>query len=74
MHINTATTDAAKIVQRQLEDYNTRDIEAIMEMRSTTARYFEHPSTLLASGATRYAGVISRDSKIRFYMGNSSGA
>jgi hypothetical protein len=43
--------DVEKIVQRQLDAYNARDIDAFMAMWASEARYFEHPSKLLASGA-----------------------
>jgi hypothetical protein len=56
MDIDTASTDAAKLVQRQLDAYNSRDIEAFMAMWSPTAQYFEHPTTLLASGAAEIRG------------------
>jgi hypothetical protein len=43
--------DAAAIVQRQLDAYNRRDIEALLATYAADAELFEHPSTLLASGA-----------------------
>jgi hypothetical protein len=39
------------IVQRQLDAYNAKDIEALMTIYATDAEQFEHPSKLLASGA-----------------------
>jgi putative hydrolase of HD superfamily len=39
------------VVQRQLDAYNARDIDAILGTYAEDARQFEHPSTLLASGA-----------------------
>jgi hypothetical protein len=44
--------NAERIVQRQLEAYNARDIDAFMAMWASDAQYFEHPSKLLASGAS----------------------
>lgn len=43
-------TDAASVVQRQLEAYNARDIEALLATYAADAELFEHPSKLLASG------------------------
>jgi hypothetical protein len=42
--------DPASIVQRQLDAYNARDIEALLAIYSEDAQLFEHPSKLLASG------------------------
>jgi hypothetical protein len=39
------------IVQRQLDAYNARDVEALLAAYAEDAQLFEHPSTLLASGA-----------------------
>ena len=39
------------IVQQQLDAYNSRDIEALLAIYADDAQMFEHPSTLLASGA-----------------------
>jgi hypothetical protein len=38
------------VVQRQLDAYNNRDIEAFMATWAADAQYFEHPGKLLASG------------------------
>jgi hypothetical protein len=43
--------DSAAIVQRQLDAYNSRDIEALLATYADDAEVFEHPSTLLARGA-----------------------
>ncbi len=43
--------DIEKVIQIQLDAYNAHDIEAFMAMWAEDALYFEHPSTLLASGA-----------------------
>jgi hypothetical protein len=48
---NTSPTGAEKIVQSQLDAYNSRDLEAFMAMWSPDAQFFEHPAKLLASGA-----------------------
>lgn len=39
------------IVQRQLDAYNARDIDALLATYAPDARQYEHPATLLASGA-----------------------
>jgi hypothetical protein len=45
------TTDAERIVQRQLDAYNARDIDAFMAVWTDDAQCFEHPSKPLARGA-----------------------
>jgi hypothetical protein len=42
---------AEEVVQRQLDAYNAKDINALVETYATDAEQFEHPSKLLASGA-----------------------
>lgn len=39
------------VVQRQLDAYNARDVEALLAVYAEDAHMFEHPSKLLASGA-----------------------
>lgn len=39
------------VVQRQLEAYNARDINALLAIYADDAQQFEHPSTLLARGS-----------------------
>ena len=46
MHDMTSET----IVQRQLDAYNSRDIEALLAIYAEDAQMFEHPSKLLARG------------------------
>src|SRR5689334_338506 len=41
------------VVQRQLDAYNARDIEALMATYAEDAQQFEYPATLLASGASQ---------------------
>jgi hypothetical protein len=43
--------DPATIVQRQLDAYNARDIDALLATYAADARQFAHPATLLATGA-----------------------
>jgi hypothetical protein len=39
------------VVQRQLEAYNSRNIDALLATYAEDAQMFEHPATLLADGA-----------------------
>ena len=41
------------VVQRQLDAYNARDVEAIVATYAEDAQQFEYPATLLASGAAQ---------------------
>jgi hypothetical protein len=43
--------DPEAVVQRQLDAYNARDIEALLAIYADDAQMFEHPATLLASGS-----------------------
>jgi hypothetical protein len=45
--------DPENVVQRQLEAYNARDVEAILAICAEDAQQFEHPSTLIASGSAQ---------------------
>ena len=45
------TSEAEAVVARQLDAYNARDIDAFMLCWAPDAQYFQHPATLLASGA-----------------------
>ena len=49
--MNPPDTRPEAIVQRQLDAYNARDIDAFMINWAGDAQFFEHPATLLASGA-----------------------
>lgn len=40
------------VVQRQLDAYNAKNLDALMAIYAEDAQQFEHPSKLLASGAT----------------------
>ena len=44
-------TTADTVVQRQLDAYNARDIDALLATYAPDARQYEHPAKLLASGA-----------------------
>lgn len=41
----------AAVIQRQLDAYNARDVDAILATYASDARQFEHPATLVAAGA-----------------------
>jgi hypothetical protein len=41
----------AAVVQRQLDAYNARDVDALLATYAPDARQYEHPATLLATGA-----------------------
>lgn len=47
----TAMPDAAAVVQRQLDAYNAHDVDALLATYAADARQYDHPATLLASGA-----------------------
>jgi hypothetical protein len=47
----TLSSTPESVVQRQLDAYNARNIEALMATYSDDAQQFEYPATLLASGA-----------------------
>ncbi len=50
--MTTSTTPEA-VVQRQLDAYNARDVEALLATYADDAQQFEHPSTLLTSGTAQ---------------------
>jgi hypothetical protein len=43
--------DPVAVVQRQLDAYNARDIEALLAIYAADAELYEHPSKLLATGS-----------------------
>lgn len=43
----------AAVVQRQLDAYNAKDLEALLAIYAEDARLFEHPATLLAAGTAQ---------------------
>ncbi len=45
------SSDPEAVVQRQLDAYNARDIDALMATYADDVQVFEHPATMLASGA-----------------------
>lgn len=46
-----STVAPESVVQRQLDAFNSRDIEALLAAYAKDAQMFEHPSQLLASGS-----------------------
>ena len=49
----------AAVVQRQLDAYNARDIDALLATYASDARQFEHPGKLVASGAAQIRERLS---------------
>jgi len=47
-------TDPIAVVQRQLDAFNARDLDALLATYAEEAQMFEHPSKLLASGAATF--------------------
>ena len=45
--------DPAAVVQRQLDAYNARDVDALLATYADDAQTFEHPAKLLASGSVQ---------------------
>jgi hypothetical protein len=48
------TADSEAVVQRQLDAFNARDIDALLATYAGDAQLFEHPSKLLASGSAAF--------------------
>jgi len=51
--------DPAAVVQRQLEAFNARDVEALLAVYAGDAQMFEHPSKLVAQGKEEVRGRFS---------------
>lgn len=51
--VSNSSSSAEAVVQRQLDAYNARDLDALVGAYSPDARLFEHPDTLLASGSVQ---------------------
>ena len=47
------SNEPENVVQRQLDAYNARDLEAFMATYAEEAQLFEHPAILIASGAAQ---------------------
>ena len=52
-HTPNASVAPEAVVQRQLDAYNARDVDALVNVYAVDARIFEHPATLLASGTAQ---------------------
>ncbi len=48
--MSTPFIEPEEIVQKQLDAYNARDIEALLSLYADDAQMFEHPAKLLAAG------------------------
>ena len=46
--------DPAAVVQRQLDAFNARDLDALVATYAEDAEMFEHPTKLLASGVAAF--------------------
>ena len=44
-------SNPGEVVQRQLDAYNARELEALLQVYAVDAQLFEHPATLLAQGS-----------------------
>jgi hypothetical protein len=49
----TPSTTSESVVQRQLDAYNARDVDAMVATYAEDAQQFEYPSTLLTSGSAQ---------------------
>ena len=47
-------TDPAAVVQRQLDAFNARDLDALLAAYAENAEMYEHPSKLLPSGSAAF--------------------
>lgn len=61
-----SASGAEAVVQRQLDAFNARDIDALLKVYADDAQLFEHPATLLASGAAELRQRFS----VRFQEAN----
>ncbi len=58
------------VVQRQLDAFNARDIDALMATYADDIELFEHPAKLLAAGAAQCGKDKLSDSPSRTCMRN----
>lgn len=66
--MNPAPTSPEIVVQRQLDAYNAKDIDAWVATYAKDAQQFEHPAKLLASGhAEIRARIVPRLSEPNIY-------
>jgi hypothetical protein len=69
MAADPAFTEAALVVQRQLDAYNARDLDAFLACWADDCQYYEFPSRLLASGAAE----VRERHRVRFQEPNLFG-
>ncbi len=50
----TPGIDPAAVVQRQLDAFNARDLDALLSVYAADAQMFEHPAKLVASGTAEF--------------------
>jgi hypothetical protein len=48
--VNSVTLTPEQVIQKQLDAYNDRDLEALLEIYADNAQMFEHPAKLVATG------------------------
>lgn len=53
------SSEPASIVQRQLDAYNARDIDALMATYAENVEHYEFPSTPVATGASEVRARLS---------------
>ena len=51
--------DPAAVVQRQLDAYNARDVEALVAIYADDVRQYEHPDKLVAQGSAEIRARFS---------------
>ena len=55
-------TSSATVVQRHLDAFNARDLDAVVAVYAANAKQYEHPSTVVAQGTAeireRYRGLF----------------
>lgn len=66
----SSTADIELPVQRQLDAYNARDIDAFMPWWSEDGHYYEFPDRLLARGAAEIRARHRPGSRNRICTGN----
>jgi hypothetical protein len=64
--VTPLASDPAAVVQRQLDAYNARDVDALMAIYAADAALYEHPDKLLAKGAA----VLRERFAVRFQEPN----
>jgi hypothetical protein len=50
--MNPHSESPESVVQRQLDAYNARDLEALLAIYADDAQAYEHPDTLMATGTS----------------------